>query len=217
MTPPPTVEQVQRALDTLALYHERRLRNLEAEYRRALDEPAEDPIYNLEKAVAQQKGLLKRMPRAISRTFVVIDQVTENMHAYALTPGNAGFVVKIDDWNVAIVPVPDLVELANIGPGNFCGYGLVVSVNGGPVLSEAHIETILAGQEEIQSAERIRAHEQQLQWHEQEMEARAQWQDEMVIEQERRLREQAQRDIEVVAQRTAERRKAANLPSDAVQ
>lgn len=145
MKSPPSLNEIDRALLSLRQPAERRLIQIQDLRDRFLESHRHstavvDPVFveqsnRLRRSVREHQRSLDRLPQSAFRTLVVCDRETERLSAIALVPEDAEIPeITIGDWQVGCVRCS--FHLLRCQVGDVVPQGLVVSVNGSPLLAE---------------------------------------------------------------------------------
>jgi hypothetical protein len=144
MMSPPSLKDIDGALLSLRHPVERRLIQIQDLRDRFLESHRHsaavvDPAFveqsnRLRRSVREHQRSLDRLPQTVFRTLVVCDRDTEKLSAMALVPEETDTpTVTIGEWEVACVRCS--FHLLRCQVGDVIPQGLVVSVNGSPVLA----------------------------------------------------------------------------------
>lgn len=146
MKSPPTLNDIEAALLALRQPAERRLLQIQDLRDRFLESHRHstavvDPVFveqskRLRRSVREHRRGLDRLPLSAFRTLVVCDPDTERLTAIALVPEETETpALRIGEWEVACVGCT--FHLLRCQVGDVIPQGLVVSVNGSPVLADS--------------------------------------------------------------------------------
>jgi hypothetical protein len=143
MERPPTIREVEDALQELKIPQRDRLYALQFKQDELLERIAESERFQpallkrsaqLRRLIRAQQQLVYTFPDRVYRTLLVQGRNAETLEAVAVVPQDTAFIrpVSIRGWSVVIVPCS--WRLLRCRPGNVVPSGLVVSVDGSPVL-----------------------------------------------------------------------------------
>jgi len=145
METPPTLNEIERTLAALRAPVERQLIEIQDLRDRYVERHRQsaalvDPAFveqsrRLRRSVREHQRKVDRFPQGVIRTLVLCDRETEELTAIALVGERADVpAIRVAGWNVACVPCS--LHLLRCQAGDAIPQGLVVSVNGSPVMDE---------------------------------------------------------------------------------
>ena len=144
MTEPPSLHEVEQALLAMRTPYERQLTEIRGHRDRFLENHRQssadvDPVFvdnsnRLRRSVRLQQGIVDRLPQSVYRTLILCDPATEKLSALALVRQESDIPpVKIGDWTIACVG--SSFHLLRCRVGDVISHGLVVSINGSPMMT----------------------------------------------------------------------------------
>jgi len=145
---PPTIDQVNNCIQLIVDQQQNQIRReiqrLQGDRKSALEGNMafsfgyNSSISDYDRQILQATNSLISLNSRVLRTLIVCDADTKDLEAFAIVDQGCGKMVLVDGWQVQLVSID-----AEVGPkmlrcnvGAFLSFGLVVSTDGGPILTQ---------------------------------------------------------------------------------
>ena len=149
---PPTIAKVRSCIQESVDKQQNEIHRLRSERKNTVEGNMaftfgyDSSINDYDRQIIQATNLLATLDSQVMQTLIVRDADTEELEAFALVDQGGGRTVLVGEWQVQLISTDTVAgsQMLYCNVGTVLSFGLVVSMDGGPILTRAEQQLALA-------------------------------------------------------------------------